>query len=269
MNTYCRACPRQVADKHHFLTPDTPIVEELELPSHLLRDSLASSTQSTARQSSLAELSATSSRGRRNSRAGGRVQTLQSDLAMGEGVSHTPTPGGRRRGRRVGGSATTIDSGVRTHSEERLLRKSQLVTSRRSGLLVGRKASDQERLAGCGSDQSNVIVPGGTQAVGKRRRRQGRVSSACKKRKEVGQEKISRHKVRTMFQTSSVSGGHEGLNESDNGDWAVIDKVDIPFDNQSCVQTVASCNLDTVSMELTCSSGHQSHQGRDSREVGQ
>lgn len=269
VNTYCRACPRQVADKHHFLTPDTPIVEELELPSHLLRDSLTSSTQSTARQNSLAELSATSSRGRRNSRAGGRVQTLQSDPTVGEGVSHTPTPGERRRGKRVGGSATTIDSGVRTHSGERLLRKSQLVTSRRSGLLVGRKASDQERLAGCGSDQSSVTESGGAQAVGKRRRRQGTVSSACKKRKKVGQEKmISRHKVKTVSQTSSVSGGHEGLNELD-GDWAVIDKVDIPFDNQSCVQIAPSCNLDTVSMELTCSSGRQSHQGRDSREVRQ
>ena len=35
-------CPRQVINKHHFLTPDTPILDELELPSHLLRDSTVS-----------------------------------------------------------------------------------------------------------------------------------------------------------------------------------------------------------------------------------
>ena len=91
---------------------------------------------------------------------------------------------------REGEGLTTIDSGVRTHSGERLLRKSQLVTSRRSGLLLGRKASDQERLAGHGSDQSNVTESGGAQAVGKRRR-QSTLSSTCKKRKEVGQEKTS------------------------------------------------------------------------------
>lgn len=39
VNTYSRAFPRQVFDKHHFLTPDTPVVGELELPSHLFRES--------------------------------------------------------------------------------------------------------------------------------------------------------------------------------------------------------------------------------------
>lgn len=44
VNTYSRAFPRQVFDKHHFLTPDTPVVEELELPSHLFRESGVEST---------------------------------------------------------------------------------------------------------------------------------------------------------------------------------------------------------------------------------
>lgn len=39
VHTYSRVCPRQLLDRHHFLTPDTPVLEELELPSHLLRDS--------------------------------------------------------------------------------------------------------------------------------------------------------------------------------------------------------------------------------------
>ena len=39
---------RQVAEKHHFLTPDTPIVDELELPSRLLRDSSVSGCGSSA-----------------------------------------------------------------------------------------------------------------------------------------------------------------------------------------------------------------------------
>ena len=265
MNTYSRACPRQVADKHHFLTPDTPIVEELELPSHLLRDSLASSTPSSTRQNSLAELASTSSRRGKNSRAGGRVQTLQSDRVLGEAVSHTPTPVGRRRGKRVGRPATTTGSGGTAHCRERLLGEAQLVTSRRSGLVVGRKAPDRERVAGCGNNQSSVTKSSGTQAVGKRRERQDTVSSTCKKQGQ--RKKVSRDKVKTVSQMSSVSGGRKGRKESDDGDWAVIDKLDIPLDNQSCVQTARFCNLDTVSMELTCSSGHQSHQGTDSREV--
>jgi len=44
VHTYSRVNPRQTVNKHHFLTPDTPgILEEWELPSHLLRGSLDSS----------------------------------------------------------------------------------------------------------------------------------------------------------------------------------------------------------------------------------
>lgn len=168
----------------------------------------------------------------------------------------------------MGGPATTTGSGGTAHSRERPLGEAQLVTSRRSGLVVGRKAPDRERVAGFGSDQSSVTKSSGTQAVGKRRKGQDTVSSTDKKRKEIGQrKKVSRDKVKTVSQTSSVSGGRKGRKESDDGDWAVIDKLDIPLDNQSHVQTARSCNLDTVSMELTCSLGHQSHQGTDSREV--
>ena len=34
---------RQVAEKHHFLTPDTPVIDTMELPSRMLRDSTATS----------------------------------------------------------------------------------------------------------------------------------------------------------------------------------------------------------------------------------
>lgn len=44
VHTYSRVNPRQTVNKHHFLTPDTPgILEEWELPSHLLGGSLDSS----------------------------------------------------------------------------------------------------------------------------------------------------------------------------------------------------------------------------------
>ena len=43
VHTYSRVCPRQPVNKHHFLTPNTPLLEEWELPSHMLRGSRSSS----------------------------------------------------------------------------------------------------------------------------------------------------------------------------------------------------------------------------------
>lgn len=165
----------------------------------------------------------------------------------------------------MGGSAAAIDSGGTTGSRERLRRKSQLVTSRRSGLVVERRARDVGAAVACGSDQRQVTHSGGIQAVGKRRKRQNIVSHTSKKRKEISQQKeISSDRVKTASQASSVSDGCEGR---DSGGWEVIDKWDISLDNQSYVQTAPSCNLETVSMELTCSTEHQSQHGADSREV--
>ena len=43
VHTYSRICPRQPVNKHHFLTPNTPLLEEWELPSHMFRESGSSS----------------------------------------------------------------------------------------------------------------------------------------------------------------------------------------------------------------------------------
>ena len=43
VHTYSRLCPRQPVNKHHFLTPNTPLLEEWELPSHMLRGNRSSS----------------------------------------------------------------------------------------------------------------------------------------------------------------------------------------------------------------------------------
>ena len=69
---------RQVAEKHHFLTPNTPIVDELELPSRLLRDSSVSgcgssgcgSSQAVSQSSEVAGKSA-----RKNTRSGKKRNT--------------------------------------------------------------------------------------------------------------------------------------------------------------------------------------------------
>ena len=51
----CVCVCRQAAEKHHFLTPDTPIVDTIELPSRLLRDSISGwdSNRSTGQLSTL------------------------------------------------------------------------------------------------------------------------------------------------------------------------------------------------------------------------
>ena len=43
VHTYSRICPHQPVNKHHFLTPNTPLLEEWELPSHMFRESGSSS----------------------------------------------------------------------------------------------------------------------------------------------------------------------------------------------------------------------------------
>jgi len=85
VHTYSRVNPRQTVNKHHFLTPDTPgVLEEWELPSHLLRGSLDSSQL----------LSSTSAQaGHSNSiERTEKVQQAQDPGSPDDGMAQDPVP---------------------------------------------------------------------------------------------------------------------------------------------------------------------------------
>ena len=52
VNNLCR----QVVEKHHFLTPDTPVLDRMELPSHMLRDSTTTTTTSSCHSRPISRL---------------------------------------------------------------------------------------------------------------------------------------------------------------------------------------------------------------------
>ena len=87
VHTYSRLCPRQPVNKHHFLTPNTPLLEEWELPSHMLRGNRSSSRLlsgvSTQSQLGINHLVPTEHSGSKSVADGGHKKTRQRKARKG------------------------------------------------------------------------------------------------------------------------------------------------------------------------------------------
>ena len=235
-----------MAEKHHFLTPDTPVVDELELPSRLLRESTSGYLSSVGSQPSTA-----------GSRAGSRaaeISRVQTPIES-EGDPTRIGSVGRSAGYHDSTAAfvTCVRDGSYSASSSASV-KQRSVGARpkrtgRSGLEVVRRMGksveegEGHSVATCSSDLFTATEPEtvkrNKRSSGRKRRAGSLVQGASSRR----QKRLCQGKKKSA--TTSL-GGPDNSDTAQYENKTPISGMDIPI-------AAPLINLDVVSMDLTCS----------------
>ena len=251
VNTYSRAFPRQVFDKHHFLTPDTPIVEEFELPSHLLRDSTEESKLNSAKVPL-------------------RIDTEQEDLT----VTGKFTSERRKDSIEYGGLEYDIESRHKQSMEQR----DSMIHHKNRGEIQGSPLKRQ-KLQSHGRKQTKTkqrVKAGGKKKVRTRGTRETRVTKKAGGKKvpimdyndEVNPAMIHGKSSDVSCETKQMGTLEVGPSESMKElvptqlqESQSDDQVGQSLPLKYYTTSPPAHNLDTISMEMTCETVGEASQG--------
>ena len=241
-----------MAEKHHFLTPDTPVVDELELPSRLLRESMSGYLSSVGSQPSTAA----------GSRAGSRVAEINRVQTPMESQGDPTRIGsvGRNAGSHDSTAAfvTCVRDGSYSASSSASVKQSSVGAgpkrTGRSGLEVVRRMGksveegEGHSAATCSSDlftatepENQKSVKRNTRSSGRKRRAGSLVQGASNRR----QKRLCQGKKKSATTYTSL-GGPDNSDTAQYENKTPISGLDIPI-------AAPSINLDVLSMDLTCS----------------
>ena len=223
VHTYSRLCPRQAVEKHHFLTPTTPVCSTLEIPSHDLSDSFLSAV-------------GTSDRGRKEEKEEGKEEKAEEEEAE---EKEEKAKRWERKKEENKKEIEEEDGGERVKKGEKKQKK----------VFRGKKILKSKQLVienEAGVEFKHFAVP----ARKKRQQRSGYYPTTrnkkCRRKLSIAEDSENQN-----TQPALTSGGTTCTTQ-DGRVPRTVNEMSNPNDNPSSIQTTLSCNLERVSMDLTC-----------------